>query len=340
MGMRHLVALVAVLSLAACSLDKQTAPPLAGPSELGLSLAVEVTPDIITQDGASVATVTVRAKDANGQPRRDPLTVRVETYVGGTPVDFGVLSTKVVNIDTASGEARLTYRAPAAPPPTQAADTVVTIVATPVGGNYAGTISRQAELRLARPGVIIPPGQGPRAEFSVSPASPREDDDVFFDASASSADAGIASYTWTFGDGRSSTSASPTTRHHYGLVGQYLVTLTVTDTLGRSTSVSKSVTVAALTDPVASFVASPSSPRIHLDVVNFNASASKAAAGHQIVEYTFDFGDGSPIVSGSSPLAQHRYGTVQTYIVTLRVKDDVGRVGVATQNVTVTTVTP
>lgn len=335
-GMRRLVMLAAALSLAACSLDKQTPPPLAGPSEFGLSLAVEVTPDVITQDGASVATVTVRARDANGQPRRDPLTVRAETYVGGVPVDFGVLSTKVANIDTATGEVRFTYRAPSAPPPTQPSDTLVTIVVTPVGDNYAGTVSRQAELRLARPGVIVPPGQGPQPIFIFSPTAPREEDDVFFDGSASTSDAGIVSYAWNFGDGRTSVSADPTVRHRYWLAGTYRAVLTVTDALGRSASSDAvNINVSSITDPTAEFVASPASPRAHIDVVNFNASASKAAPGRRIVEYSFDFGDGSPIVSGPGPTVQHLYGAAKSYTVTLRVQDDMGRFGVATQTVAV-----
>ena len=45
------------------------------------------------------------------------VTLRAEIYVGGTPVDFGMLSTKIVSTGV-DGQASLTYRAPAAPPPT------------------------------------------------------------------------------------------------------------------------------------------------------------------------------------------------------------------------------
>jgi chitodextrinase len=335
--MRRLVTLAAVVLLAACSLDKQTAPPLAGPSELGLSLAVSATPDIITQDGQSQATIAAVARDAAGQPVSG-LTLRVETYVGSTPVDFGVLSSKVISTG-GDGRAVTSYRAPSAPPPTQSDDTIVTILVTPVGDNYAGSVSRQVELRLARPGVITPPNAGPAPSFFFSPTSPREDDDVYFDGSASTGT--IVSYTWSFGDGRSSTSSNPTVRHNYGLAGTYNAVLTVTDHLGRSASTApKTVTVASLADPTASFTASPTAPRAHVDVVNFNASASKAAPGRTIVEYSFDYGDGSPIVSGPGPTVQHLYGAAKTYTVVLRVKDDAGRVGVATQTVAVAALEP
>ncbi len=329
-GMRRLVTVVALVTLAACSLEKQTAPPLAGPSELGLSIAVSATPDIITQDGQSQATIEAVARDASGQPVAG-LTLRVETYVGPTPVDLGVLSSKVISTG-GDGRATTAYRAPAAPPPTQSGDTVVTIHVTPVGSNYAGSVSRQVDLRLARPGVIVPPSSGPVPSFFFSPTAPREDDDVFFDGSGSTGS--IVSYSWSFGDGRSSTSSSPTARHHYGLVGTYNVVLTVTDQLGRSVSTApRAVTVTSSADPTASFTAS----RANVDIVSFNASGSKAAPGRSIVEYSFDFGDGTPIVAGPSPTVQYLYGTAKTYTVVLRVTDDTGRVGVSTQSVSVTT---
>lgn len=328
---RRLLIVAAVLAFAGCSLDKQTAPPLTGPSELGLSLAVTATPDVITQDGQSQATIQVVARDSGGQAKSDPVTVRVETYVGGVPSDFGTLSSKVATTDT-TGVARVTYRAPAAPPPSAASDTLVTVVVTPVGNDYAGATPRYAEIRLARPGVITPPGDGPVASFFMSPSNPREDDDIFFDASASTGN--IVSYTWSFGDGRSDSSSSPTTRHRYGLAGTYNVTLTVRDSVGREvTSAPKTVTVAALTTPTqlsAKLVISPSSSVTPGDLLTFDASTSTATPGHTIVQYSFNFGDGSPIVVGDSPYAHYAYGggasgTSATYKVVLIVTDDTGR---------------
>ncbi|MHC9512079.1 S8 family serine peptidase [Kangiella sp. M94] len=59
----------------------------------------------------------------------------------------------------------------------------------------------------------------------------------------SSDDNGIASYSWNFGDGNSSTAANPS--HSYAADGSYTVTLTVTDTVGQTDSSSQTVTVAA-----------------------------------------------------------------------------------------------
>ena len=53
----------------------------------------------------------------------------------------------------------------------------------------------------------------------------------------------ISSYAWTFGDGGTSTSASPS--HTYTAAGTYTVTLKVTDNTGATNSTSKSITVSS-----------------------------------------------------------------------------------------------
>ncbi len=57
-------------------------------------------------------------------------------------------------------------------------------------------------------------------------------------------------------------------------------------------------------------------------MVFLNASGSKAATGHNIVDYAWDFGDGT---SGSGVTVQHTFTLPQGYNVTLVVTDDIGR---------------
>jgi PKD repeat protein len=66
---------------------------------------------------------------------------------------------------------------------------------------------------------------------------------MLFDGSGSTAvsPATIASYAWAFGDGGFGVGSTPT--HSYAVAGTYPVRLTVTDTLGRTGSVTTSVTV-------------------------------------------------------------------------------------------------
>lgn len=336
-AMKRLLAVAAATLVVGCSMEKQTPPSLTGPSELGLSIGVTATPDVITQDGQSQATIDVFARDANGQPMTDPVSFRAEIYAGGTPVDFGTLSTKVSSTGS-DGHARLTYRAPAAPPPTADSDALVQILITPVGTNYAGVYPRDVQIRLARPGVIIPPGDGPQASFAFSPTAPHELDDVFFDASGSTSANGISSYAWNFGDGSSDSSSSASTRHSYDLAGSYNVTLAVTDTLGRRSTTSKTVTVTAAAGLKADFTFSPTTPKAG-DVVFFNASPSTAAANHRIVEYRWDFGDNSVTYATSSPQIVHQYAgsgsETVTYVAVLVITDDAGKTSTVTHPVAV-----
>ncbi|MEQ9264433.1 MAG: PKD domain-containing protein [Balneolaceae bacterium] len=64
---------------------------------------------------------------------------------------------------------------------------------------------------------------------------------AFSSSGSSDSDGTIASYSWTFGDGNSSTLANPT--HSYSSAGSYTVQLTVTDNLGATGVSSTSATV-------------------------------------------------------------------------------------------------
>ncbi|HUL75513.1 MAG TPA: PKD domain-containing protein [Vicinamibacterales bacterium] len=332
---RRLIILAAVLGIGGCTLDKQNAPSLSGPSELALSLAITATPDVLSQDGQSTASIDVIARDGNSQPVRG-LTLRVDTAVGGAIVDFGTLSSHTASTNS-DGRAHLTYQSPAPPPLTAPDRTVVTFVITPVGTNYQNSpiTGNTASLQLVRPGVILGPPAGLTAAFVFSPSAPKEGDAVQFDASSSTGT--IVSYSWSFGDGSTGTGAR--TSHTYSLTGQYTVVLTITDDRGNTASSDPkngAIAVGANTDPVPAFSISPTTP-IAGTVVNFNAVASKAANGHNVVDWDWDFGDGT---QGSGAQTTHIYAQPGGYNVTLEVRDDTGRTGVLTKTVTVATSNP
>lgn len=62
--------LAVLLAIAAtgCGQEEATVPPLAGPSELALSVDIQAVPSILNADGASTSTVTAQVRDFNGQP--------------------------------------------------------------------------------------------------------------------------------------------------------------------------------------------------------------------------------------------------------------------------------
>jgi len=82
-----------------------------------------------------------------------------------------------------------------------------------------------------------------KPDFTFSPQTPEVLQTVFFNASISVAgsDRTIVSYSWDFGDGVIKSGLTST--HDYFPSGVYLVTLTVTDSLGKKTMESKTVTV-------------------------------------------------------------------------------------------------
>jgi PKD repeat protein len=289
---------------------------------------VAASPDVISQDGQSQSILTILARDANGQPRRG-VSLRLAMYVGGTNVDYGTLMNKIISTDNA-GMASTIYTAPLAPPPTVSSDAVVDIQVLPVGNDYANLEPRYVTIRLARPGVILPPNPNVSASFFYSPTQPREDEAVIFDGSGSTGV--LVSYAWTFGDGTTGTGVRPS--HVYSVAGNYAVSLTVTDDRGtQATAPPQTVSVLGAPDPIAVFTISPIDPLVG-DDVHFDGSSSTTpvGSGRTITSYEWNFGDGQ---FGAGKTATHKYGKAGTYTIVLNVKDSSGRRGTSSRTVQV-----
>lgn len=117
-----------------------------------------------------------------------------------------------------------------------------------------------------------------------------------------------------------------------GEVKDYLTTSTDATVTATSGSITASVTVTVETNspPTASFVFSPTDPKVG-NSVYFNASGSTDSDGY-IVSYKWDFGDGS---KGSGKTPSHTYSYAATFQVTLVVTDNDGATGATSQTVTV-----
>jgi chitodextrinase len=328
--------MMAGLLTAGCTVKKDEAPPLVGPSELGKSISINVTPDVLAQDGASQAVVRVTVRNQHGQPLPNEA-LRAEIRVNGVATDFGTLSAR--NLVTAGdGSATFAYTAPPAAPVAVDTGTTVDIAITPLNsGNFANSQTRTATIRLVPPGIIVPPS-GLAPHFTFSPPAPIEGQPVFFEAcrdpalsACAPANNPVVSYAWDFGNGRTATGQSTT--HSFGGPGNYFVRLTIADAAGRSQSVTRTVSVTQSAAPTAGFVFSPTAPFIN-QPVNFNASASTPAAGRRIVNYRWDFGDGTLRDTADATIS-HAYGLPRTYTVTLVVTDDIGRTATTSSTVTV-----
>jgi PKD repeat protein len=249
-----------LLGFVGCTVHPTKIPELAGPSELALSFNVTATPDAVPQDGSSTSALVVQAFDAAGSPKSG-VTFRVEIQVGGIPVDYGKLSSKTITTK-ADGRASTVYTAPAAIPTGATLDSCapnffsapvsgscVQIVATPVGTDFGTTTTQFATIHLVPLGEIVAAQGGtgaPTATFVSSPSAPSVGTQVLFDASLSRAGTGhtIVSYQWQWGDGESTNpTTSPNEDHDYQSAGLFSVILTVTDEIGQSGTVSKTLKV-------------------------------------------------------------------------------------------------
>lgn len=338
--------LAAAVGLAACTKSASNPAP-SGPSELGLSLQLQASPDVLTLDGQSQSTITVIARGPDGKPAAN-VGMRMEIRYYGSIVDLGRLSTK--NITTGgNGQASVTYTAPTGAPANNSDDgaSIVNITAIPSGTDYGNATERDVRIRLVPQGNVLPQAYAPVPKFFFSPQAPGEDQEVRFDASGSIAsclpdpsDPGnaakctpaggaIVSYQWDFGNGRSGSGVRSDT--HYEAAGTYTIRLTVVNDRGLSNSATGQISVTGLGGPTADFAFSPQSPGVG-QTVNFDASASKAPADRSIIQYNWTFGDGG---RGSGQFQSHRYDAANTYSVTLTVADSTGRTGTTTKQVTV-----
>lgn len=133
--------------------------------------------------------------------------------------------------------------------------------------------------------------QPPVVSFVTDPVIGTPGGWIKFDASASvDPDGAVATYAWSFGDGRTAM-GGPITWQAYATAGTYAVTLTVTDNLGASASVTRTVQVGSFNQPpVASFTV-PTTPTVGT-WTRFDASASMDPDG-SIVSYQWTYGDGT-----------------------------------------------
>ena len=256
--------------------------------------------------------------NANGSGSSDPEGGRIASY----RFDFG--DGTVVGPQPGATAAH-TYSA--------AGQFVVTLtVADSVGATGTAT---------ARDTVLSPANQPPVARLVLSPTRGLVPLLVNANGSGSSDPEGgrIASYRFDFGDGAVvGPQPGATAAHTYSSAGQFVVTLTVADSVGATGTATARDTVLSPTNqpPVAGLVLSPTSGPAPL-AVTANGSGSSDPEGGRIASYRFDFGDGTVVGPQPVATAAHTYSAAGQFVVTLTVADSVGATGTATARDTVLT---
>jgi PKD repeat protein len=147
----------------------------------------------------------------------------------------------------------------------------------------------------------------PEVSFTMSDSVTCHGNGITFIGTASS---NVAVWYWEFGDGSYSYNQNP--YHYYSNSGTYQVTLTVTDTAGCSSTAGNEVLI--LPSPTADYTYTP----VTCSSMLFS-DQSIAPTGYTIVEWQWDFGDGT---TATVQNPSHSYGTGGAYDVTLIVRAD------------------
>jgi PKD repeat protein len=149
---------------------------------------------------------------------------------------------------------------------------------------------------------------------------------VIFTDQSSDPDGTIESWSWDFGDGK--TSSALNVGHTFTAAGTYTVTLMVTDNQSAVDSISKDVTVSSeSTAPEADFT---------FDVnglsVSFTDESRDPDPDGTITAWSWDFGDGG---TSTQQNPNYTYASSGTYTVTLTVTDNNGLTDPVSKDVTV-----
>ncbi|MFN0178870.1 MAG: PKD domain-containing protein [Gemmatimonadales bacterium] len=151
-----------------------------------------------------------------------------------------------------------------------------------------------------------------------------------FSGTGSTDDAGIVSYSWTFGDG--TTGTGPTPSHTYAVAGSYQVTLTVTDGGGLTNSLTRTVTLGAATNrpPIAAWTVTCQPAPAH--ACTFDGTSSRDPDG-TIVGYLWT-NAGKKTVSTLARFTR-TFERPMTLTWTLTVTDNGGKTGTLSKTFTV-----
>ncbi|HEX9613419.1 MAG TPA: PKD domain-containing protein [Candidatus Bathyarchaeia archaeon] len=197
-------------------------------------------------------------------------------------------------------------------------------------GNYTTTLtvmdSASASAKSSQT-VLVAPIPALRASFTFAAAQPWSGQSVVFTGTATG---GLSPYTygWNFGDGSSGSGQTPT--YTYNTVGNFTVSLDVTDSLKASVITSQLIILPLQLQFATSIAFSPANPTVNSTIV-FTCTPVNGVA-----PYTFNwsFGDNSNATGGT---VSHIYNVTGTFTVLLNVTDNAGSVTRTSLSITVST---
>ncbi len=172
-----------------------------------------------------------------------------------------------------------------------------------------------------------PPNEPPVVDFTWTPSAPDTGEEVTFTPTVTDPDTPFT-YAWDFGDGTTSQTESP--KHSFAEKKAYTITLTVTDSRGGSTTVTKTLSVGN-EPPVASFTVAKTTATVG-EIIQFTDTSTDSDG--TVTAWEWNFGDGA---TSDQQNPTHAYAAAGTYTVSLVVTDDKGgQSAAATEEITVT----
>ena len=176
-------------------------------------------------------------------------------------------------------------------------------------GNYTVTLTVTEGTIKSTTSIQITVYKKPVVDFSVDITKGCAPLAVTFTSNSQPGDGSIGSYTWDFGDGIAQNGTNPQT-HTYTIGNSISPSLTVTNSYGCFSTVSKPQLITVLPQVIASFKTEKTVLCKAGDAVNFlNTSAGVGA-----LSYHWDFGDGD---SSSAQQPKHSYKQRGIYTVKL-----------------------
>ena len=296
---------------------------------------------VYADNGIYTATITITDKDGATASQDIRVTVNnlapvIESLIGDTAINEGDTATFSA-IATDAGNDELTYTwdfgdgetgtgADISHTFTSNGDYPVTLI---VRDSDGASTSQTLDVTVSNVAPVI--------ESLTGDTEINEGDTASFSAIASDAGNDELTYTWDFGDGTEQLSVSEAdlpTEHTYADNGDYIVTLTVTDSEGASTSSTHELTVNN-TVPVITELTDD------LTINEGDAASLKVTAtdaGDDELTYAWDFGDGTNTVMGEN--VEHIFADNGLYEATVTVTDDDGSSTTQSLTITVNNVAP
>ncbi len=190
--------------------------------------------------------------------------------------------------------------------------------------------------------AFVKPNFNPLCTLQATPSSllALTGDVVTFDGSGSSDPDGdtIVQHSWDFGDGGSALGA--TVSYSYAVAGVYTVVQTVEDSRGARSTCSVTMTI-NFNNTLPTAVPGTYPTTAEDIAITFDGSGSSDVdPGDSIVQYSWDFGDATPVVTSATATAVHTFADPGVYTVALTVTDMFGGTGTASTAVTIVANTP